>query len=198
MMATNDAIMRVSSGSFLARTPLALGLLGDLVPKATTIAMLEWTGALDIEAQVSQAREAAAKLGLRLLMFSAGTDREIEAAFASFIEQRAEALLIPTKSYFQTRVQKIVELAACHRLPTMYGRRTCAAAGGMVSYGDNITESYRQTGIYAGRILKGEKSADLPVVQTSKLELVINLKTAKSLGIEVPTNLLLLADEVIE
>jgi putative ABC transport system substrate-binding protein len=190
------------TGTYSATSELTgkmLDLLHDLAPKATTIALLQSTVSLDPQrARLTSAREAAAALGVRLLEFSVGTDREIEAAFASLVKQHAEALLIPTNPYFISRAQKIVGLAAGHGLPAMYGRRSFAAAGGLISYGDNIGESYRQAGIYSGRILKGEKPADLPVVQTTKLELVINLKTAKALGLEVPTNLLLLADEVIE
>jgi putative ABC transport system substrate-binding protein len=187
-----------SSGSEL--TGKMVGLLHDLLPKATIIALLQSVGTLDLQlgAVSADVRTAAAKLGLRLVEFRAGTDSEIEAAFTSMVAQHAEALLIPNSPYLISRAQKIVGLAAGHGLPAMYGRRSFTAAGGLISYGDDISESYRQVGIYAGRILKGEKPADLPVVQTSRLELVINLKTAKALGLEVPTNLLLLADELIE
>jgi putative ABC transport system substrate-binding protein len=153
-----------------------LGLLHELVPKERTVALLQSTGLPQNQLQLTQAREAAATLGLRFLEFSAGTDREIDTVFASLVEQHAEALLIPTNLNFLIREQKIVGLAARHRLPAMYGRRNFAAAGGLISYGDNFAENYRQVGIYAGRILKGEKPADLPVVQENiRLELVINL-----------------------
>jgi putative ABC transport system substrate-binding protein len=135
---------------------------------------------------------------VQLQVLSANTDREMDAAFAGMVKQRVEALLVPTSPYFITRAQEIVNLAARHSLPAIYGRRNFAAAGGLISYGDNVTESYRQIGVYAGRILKGEKAAELPVVQTTKIELVINLKAAKTLGLNVPPTLLAIADEVIE
>jgi putative ABC transport system substrate-binding protein len=177
-----------------------LGLLHDLVPKAKTIAMLQSSTGSDLrqDAELTDAREAAAALQLRLLEFTAGTDGEIEMVFASLVEQKAEALLVPTSQYFLSRAQKVVGLAAHYRIPAIYGRRNFTTSGGLLSYGDDFAETYRQIGIYAGRILKGEKPANLPVVQTTKLELVINLKAAKAIGVEVPTNLLLLADEVIE
>ena len=175
-----------------------LGLLHDLVPKVRTVALLQSTGLPQNQLQLTQAREAAATLGLRFLEFGAGTDREIDTVFASLVEQHSEALLIPTNVNFLSREQKIVGLAARYGLPAMYGRRNFAVAGGLISYGNNFSENYRQVGIYAGRILKGEKPADLPVVQTARLELVINLNTAKTLGIEVPPGLLALADEIIE
>ena len=175
-----------------------LGLLHEPVPKVRTVALLQSTGFPQNQLQLTQAREAAATLGLRFLEFGAGTDREIDTVFASLVEQHAEALLIPTNVNFLSREQKIVGLAARYGLPAMYGRRNFAVAGGLISYGNNFSENYRQVGIYAGRILKGEKPADLPVVQTARLELVINLNTAKTLGIEVPPGLLALADEIIE
>jgi putative ABC transport system substrate-binding protein len=177
-----------------------LGVLHDLVPKAMTIALLQSTGIPDLilNSQRSGARPAAAALGVRLLELRAGTDREIDEAIASMVEQHAEALLVPTEPFFITRARRIADLVARYSLPAIYGRRNFAAAGGLISYGDNVTESYRQIGIYAGRILRGEKAGDLPVVQTTKLELVINLKTAKALGLAVPPTLLAIADEVIE
>jgi putative ABC transport system substrate-binding protein len=175
-----------------------LGLLHDLVPKAKTVAMLQSTGQSEKDAELADARKAAATLCVRLLEFTVGADDAIDAAFANLVAQHAEALLIPTNPFFISRAQKLVDLAARHGLPAIYSRRNYAAAGGLMSYGDDVAEGYRQIGNYAGRILKGGKPADLPVVQTTKLELVVNLRTAKALGLEVPTNLLLLADEVIE
>jgi putative ABC transport system substrate-binding protein len=191
------------TGSFNFNEMLAgkmVGLLHDLVPSAKTFSILQSTGAFDfmLDGQLSSAREAADALGLRLLVFRAGTDSEIEAAFAHMVEQQVQALLVPAEADFLVRAQEIAGLAARYGLPAMYGRRNYVAAGGLISYGDNVAEGFRQVGIYAGRILKGEKPADLPVVQTTRLELVINLKTAKALGLDVPTNLLSLADEVIE
>jgi putative tryptophan/tyrosine transport system substrate-binding protein len=177
-----------------------LSLLHELVPKATTIALLQSSGLprVQLQLQLIQAREAAATLGLRLLEFSASTNREIEAAFVRLVEQRAEALLVPTHPFLISRAERIAAFAARYGLPAIYGRRNFAAAGGLVSYGDNVAEGYRQDGLYAGRILKGEKPAELPVVQVSKLELVINLKTAKALGLTIPETLLATADEVIQ
>jgi putative ABC transport system substrate-binding protein len=144
------------------------------------------------------ARQAAAKLGLRLIDFSAETDREIEAVFARMVEQRAEALLVPIHPFLISHAERITALAARYSLPAIYGRRSFAAAGGLISYGDNVSEDYRQVGLYVGRILKGEKPADLPVMQPTKFELVINLKTAKALGLTIPETLLATADEVIQ
>jgi putative tryptophan/tyrosine transport system substrate-binding protein len=179
-------------------TSKMLGLLHELVPKATTIALLHTSGLPQVQLQLIQAREAAATLGLRLLDFSAGTNREIEAAFMRLVEQRAEALLVPTNPFLISRAEIIAAFAARYGLPAIYGRRNFAAAGGLASYGDNVAEGYRQDGLYAGRILKGEKPAELPVVQVSKFEFVINLKTAKALGLTIPETLLATADEVIQ
>jgi putative tryptophan/tyrosine transport system substrate-binding protein len=175
-----------------------LGLLHDLLPTATTVAMLQFSTTAELNAQWKIAHEVAVALGLRLIEFSVSTDQEIEAAFASMIERHADALLVPTQPFFLERAKNIVSLAAAHRLPAMYGRRNYVAAGGLISYGDDVAESYRQIGRYAGRILNGEKPADLPVVQTTKLELVINLATAKALGLTIPETLLATADEVIQ
>jgi putative ABC transport system substrate-binding protein len=183
----------------LALTGKMLSLLHELVPKATKVALLQTPGLPENNSRVlTEARQAVAALGLQLLEFSAGTDQEIEAAFAHLIEQRAEALLVPTNPFLISQAERIATIAARLGVPTMYGRREFVAAGGLISYGDNVAEGYRQVGLYVGRILKGEKPADLPVVQSSKLELVINLKTAKSLGLTIPETLLATADEVIQ
>jgi putative ABC transport system substrate-binding protein len=148
--------------------------------------------------QLINARQAAAALGLGLLDFNAVTDREIEAAFARMVEQRAEALLVLIHPFFVSHAERIATLAAHYGLPAIYGRRDFVLAGGLISYGDNVAEIYRQIGLYVGRILKGEKPVDLPVMQPTKLELVINLKTAKALGLTIPETLLATADEVIQ
>jgi putative ABC transport system substrate-binding protein len=175
-----------------------LSLLHELVPKATTIALLQSSDIPQVAVQLMSARQAAATLGLQLLDFNAITDREIEAAFVRMVEQRAEALAVPTHPFLISHAEMIATFAARYGLPAIYGRRNFPAAGGLISYGDNVTEGYRQVGLYVGRILKGEKPADLPVVQVIKLELVINLKTAKALGLTIPETLLATADEVIQ
>ena len=131
-------------------------------------------------------------------MVDAGTDGELDAAFATLDRQRIDALVVVTSPFFLTRARQIAALAARHGVPAIYGRREYAEAGGLVSYGYDVGDGYRQTGNYAGRILKGEKPGDLPVMQPTKYELVINLKTAKALGITVPLTLQTVADELIE
>jgi putative ABC transport system substrate-binding protein len=128
----------------------------------------------------------------------AGTDREIDAAFMSLVQAGTGALLVEGDAIFNSRLEQVVALAARHAIPTMYSLREFVVAGGLVSYGNSLMEMYRQIGLYTGRILKGEKPADLPVQQETRIELIINLKTAKTLGLEVPDSLLALADEVIE
>ena len=174
-----------------------LGLLHDLVPKAKTVAMLADAAGLDAVA-VKDIREAAAPLGLKLIILSANTEGEIEAAFASLDQQRADAMIVPTNPFFVTRAKLIAALAARHGLPAIYARREFAAAGGLMSYGYDVADGYRQMGNYAARILKGDKPADLPVVQPTRFQLVINLKTAKALGLTIPETLLATADEVIQ
>jgi putative tryptophan/tyrosine transport system substrate-binding protein len=136
--------------------------------------------------------------GLQVKVLNASTSQEIEAAFASFVHERPDALFIAAEPYFYSRRVQLAVLAASHRLPSTFSQRDFAEAGGLMSYGTNIAEAWRQIGVYAGRILKGTKPADLPVVQASKFELVINLPTARALGLEVPPMLLARADEVIE
>jgi putative ABC transport system substrate-binding protein len=141
---------------------------------------------------------AATVIGLKAQTLKAGTDREIDAAFASLAQVRTGALLVGGDPLFNSRIEQLVALAARHAIPTMYPIREFVVAGGLIGYGNSLTEEYRQVGLYTGRILKGEKLADLPVQQTTKLGLIINLKTAKALGLQVPYKLLALADEVIE
>jgi putative tryptophan/tyrosine transport system substrate-binding protein len=172
-----------------------LELLHQLAPKATTIAMLVGpTASTEIEAERTDVQKAVQSFGQRLVVAEA-TSGGVEAAFAKFVERGAGALLVGTGGFTNTHREAIVALAARHAIPAMYPLREY---GGLISYGASITEAYHQAGIYAGRILKGEKPADLPVIQSTKIELVLNLKAAKALRLDVPDRLLALADEVIE
>jgi putative ABC transport system substrate-binding protein len=175
-----------------------LALLHELVPSAATIGFLENPDNLVFELTARDVLAAASAIGLRIQILKAGIDREIDAAFASVVQARTGALLVGGDPFFNGRIEQLVALSARHAIPAMYSLREFAVAGGLISYGASLTETYRQIGLYAGRILKGEKPTDLPVQQTTKLELIINLKTAKALGLEVPYKLLALADEVIE
>ena len=137
-------------------------------------------------------------MGLKIEILKASTDREIDAAFVRLVQARTEALLVGADLFFNSRIEQIVALAARHAIPTVYSYREFVVAGGLISYGMSLVEQYREVGLYAGRILKGERPADLPVIQATKLALIINLKTAKALGLQIPDRLLALADEVIE
>jgi ABC-type uncharacterized transport system substrate-binding protein len=159
---------------------------------------LLWNPYILTDVELIDAREATAKLGLQLNVLNASTDSELDAALATLSRQRADAMVVITSPFIITRAKKIAALAAQHGVPAIYARREYAEAGGLMSYGYDVGDGYRQMGIYAGRILKGDKPSDLPVVQPTKFELVINLKTAKALGLEIPAKLLALSDEVIE
>ena len=175
-----------------------LGLLHELVPKATTLAVLIHPNNSPSESQLRDAREAAVRLGVQLVVVRANAESEFDAAFSTAVQQKAAALLVCASPLFNLRRQQLVVLAARHALPAIYEWRDFAAAGGLMSYGTRLADAYRQAGVYAGYILKGAKPADLPVVQVTKFEFVINLSTAKALGIEVPPPLSARADEVIE
>jgi putative ABC transport system substrate-binding protein len=175
-----------------------LEALHRLVPSATVIGFLVDPLNPNATAETRDVQLAAATLGLKLLVAEASSESDIDGAFASFAQQRTEALIVAGEVLFATRRDQIVTLAARHAIPAIYPLRADAAAGGLMSYGTSTTDAVRQAGIYAGRILKGEKPADLPIIQSTKFELVINLKTVKALGLEVPANVLAIADEVIE
>jgi putative ABC transport system substrate-binding protein len=175
-----------------------LGLLHDVVPKATIMAVLINANHPVADAQLRDVQSAAARLGVQLVVLRADSDRDFEAPFATLIEQKAAALIVCASPLFNNTRDQLVALAARHHIPTAYELREFVTAGGLLAYGNSIADAYRQLGVYAGRILKGEKPAELPVVQPTKFELVINLKTAKALGLNISDNLLLLADEVIE
>jgi putative ABC transport system substrate-binding protein len=176
-----------------------LGLLHDLVPKAVTIAVLFDPRQTSAEAIIlPDARDAAAALGQKLLVLEAGTAEEIDAQFASLDRVPADAMLVTVSPFFTTRAGQIAAAAARHRIPAIYVRREFAEAGGLMSYGYNVADSYCEMGRYAGRILSGQKPADLPVIQPTKFELVINLKAAKALNLTIPPGVFAIADEVIE
>jgi putative ABC transport system substrate-binding protein len=176
-----------------------LGLLHDLVPTASVVAVLvNPAGPSDAATNIAGAEAAARTLGLRLARLTASDEHGIDAAFASLPQTGAGALLVGADVYFNSRRDQIVKLATQAAIPTLYEERAFTAAGGLVSYGTNLQDVYHQEGLYVGRILKGEKPADLPVVQPTKFYLVINLKTAKTLGISIPPGVSAIADEVIE
>jgi putative tryptophan/tyrosine transport system substrate-binding protein len=175
-----------------------LALLHELVPNTATIAFLENPNNPTFELTTRDVLAAAPAIGLKIQILKAGTDREIDAAFVSLVQARTGALLVGNDVLFNNRFEQVIALAARHGIPTMHSIREFVVAGGLISYGVSLTEVYRQVGLYVGRILKGEKPADLPVQQITKIELMINLKTAKALGLEIPDRLLALADEVIE
>ena len=176
----------------------ALALLHELMPSIATIGFLENPNNPVSELRTRDVLAAAAAIGLNVQILKAGTDREIDAAFVSLVQARTGALLVGNDAFFNSRIDQLVALAARHAIPTMYTFREFVVAGGLIGYGTSLIEAYRQVGLYTGRILKGEKPADLPVIQATKLELVINLKTTKALGLQIPDKLLALADEIIE
>ena len=176
-----------------------LGLLHELVPKAVRIAVLvNPANASTAEATLRQVPETARTLGLQIAVLEARTSREIEEAFATLARDRADALFVAPDAFFISRHVQFATLAARHGIPAAYPTRDDAEAGGLMSYGVDVPQAWRQVGLYTGQILKGAKPADLPVVQSTKFEFVINLQTARALGIEIPNSLQLLADEVIE
>jgi putative tryptophan/tyrosine transport system substrate-binding protein len=175
-----------------------LGLLRELLPGITVITTLLNPNFPGAERQLRDAEAAAGALGLQLIVLRASTEREIDAAFATMAQQGARALVVGGDPSFVARREQIVALAARHAIPTIYPVRDFAVAGGLMSYGTDFADAYRQAGVYTGRIVRGEKPADLPVQRSTKFELVINLKTARTLGVTIPAGVLSIADEVIE
>jgi len=175
-----------------------LGLLHELVPRTTTIAALFNPNFAGTEKLLRDAEAAARVLGLQLIVLKASTEEEIEKVFATMALQGAGALLVGIDSFFVARRDQIIALAARNKLPAIYGWRDFVVSGGLMSYGTDFADAYHQAGIYTGRILRGEKPADIPVQRSTKFEFVINSKTAKALGIDVPNSMQLLATEVIE
>jgi putative tryptophan/tyrosine transport system substrate-binding protein len=175
-----------------------LAVLHELVPSASTIGFLANSRNPVTDLTTKDVLAASHALGIKIQVLKASIDEEIDAAFANLVQARTGALLIANDVFLNSRFDQLIALAARHAIPAMYPFREFTVAGGLMSYGTNLTEGYRQLGVYVGRILGGEKPANLPVVQSTKIELIINLKTARALGLEVPAKLLALADEVIE
>jgi ABC-type uncharacterized transport system substrate-binding protein len=190
----------ITGANILAATLEAkrLGLLHELMPQASAFGILLNPNYQLYDSQLNDVREAARIMGLQLHVFKANTDPQIEAAFEAIAEQHITALAVAAAPFFDTRRERLVSYSAQYRIPTVYQFREFTAAGGLMSYGVSIRHVYRQIGAYTGRILKGERPSDLPVVQPTTFELLFNLKTAKTLGLEIPGTLLARADEVIE
>jgi len=174
-----------------------LGILHELLPKAARFAVLVNPNSRNVKFEIKEAQEAGSAIGRQIDILTAGTERGIDMAFATLVQKRIDALVVGPHSFFRNRRAQLLTLAARHAIPTIFSYRDDAESGGLMSYGSTF-EEYHQLGIYTGRILKGERTADLPVMQASKFEFIINLQTAKALGIDIPSTLLALADEVIE
>jgi putative tryptophan/tyrosine transport system substrate-binding protein len=179
-------------------TPKRLELLSELVPQARVIALLVNPTKSDTEHLVRDMQEATRAKGVQLPIVMAGTEGEIDAVFASLVQLHVDALVVASDSFFSSRREQIVALASRHAVATIYDWREFAVSGGLISYGISFTDAYRQLGTYAGKILHGAKPADLPVQQPTKFELVVNINTAKALGLTIPQSILARADEVIE
>jgi putative ABC transport system substrate-binding protein len=187
-------IYQLSSGLEAKR----LGLLHELAPNATTVAVLVNPNYPDAEGQLREVDEAGRTLGLQLLVLKASSEGDFDTVFATIIQRRAGLLLVASDPFLFSRRDQLIALAARHGVPAIYQFREAAVSGGLMSYGTRITDSYHQIGVYTGQILKGAKPADLPVVQSARFEFVLNLKTAKVLGLAIPPSMLVRADEVIE
>jgi putative ABC transport system substrate-binding protein len=178
--------------------PKRLGLLKEIVPKAGLYAVLVNPKNPSTDSIVTELRATVARTGPQIEVFTASNNREIDAAFADLVRRGANALVVGSSVLFVNRRVQLVTLAAHHRLPAIYYDRRVAEVGGLMSYGASIADAVHQAGIYSGRVLKGERPAELPILRASRFELVINLQTAKTLGLDVPATLLVTADEVIE
>ncbi len=183
---------------FAALGAKRLELLRQVVPRATTVAMLVSPDSPNTESERRDVQVAAQAVGQQLIIRDVNSDGDIKTAFATFVQGGASALLTGSGAFLNSNRGYVVSLAARYGLPAMYAQREAALAGGLMSYGPSITDAYHQAGIYAGRILKGENPADLPVIRSTKFEFIINLKTAKTLGLQIPPALLALSDEAIE
>jgi putative tryptophan/tyrosine transport system substrate-binding protein len=190
----------ITGVSFLASDLGAknLELIHSIVPNATAIGVLENPNSPSSESERINLAAAAHALGQRVIILNSSSEHDFDAAFARLVQERAGALLVTADALFYGRRDKLIALASRHTVPTIYSNRDYVAAGGLMSYGASITDAYRQVGVYTGRILKGQKPADLPVTQPTKVELAINLKTAKALGLTIPQSVLVRADEVIQ
>jgi putative tryptophan/tyrosine transport system substrate-binding protein len=178
--------------------PKRLELLSELVPQAQVIALLVNSNNPNADRIIGEVQEAAQAKRVQLDILKAATEREIEAAFATLVQLQAGGVVVQADWYFGSRREQLVSLAAGYAVPTIYEFREFVASGGLISFGTSFTDTWRQVGIYAGRVLKGAKPADLPVQQPTTFELVVNLKTAKTLGLTIPPSILARADEVIE
>jgi putative ABC transport system substrate-binding protein len=175
-----------------------LEFLRELIPKALVVGLLVNPSSPNGQAHLRDIPTAAQALGIRIAVQQVNNDRDFDQAFATLVQQRADGVVVPSDPFFFGRREQLIELAARHALPVIYPDREYVADGGLMSYGTSLTEAYRQSGVYTGRILKGDNPADLPVQQAIKVELIVNLQTAKALGIEMPLSILMRINEAIE